>query len=199
MASKEMDNLQISAALKYNNIYLYILHFSNLKLHPCGRGPGGAVPAAVLGVALSHCLLQLPVEEGQLLPALLLLRLVKDGRVEVVHGVSGLQQEVVPHRLQVAQQPEGEAELLRSPARRHTERAGPHSPVVLLQSPHEVPAALDVAPLDVRVEAAAQRELEGLDRHGLRGAVHGQSAAREHLQEVLLLQVQPEGRRRRRA
>lgn len=65
-----------------------------------------AVPAAVLWVALSHCLLQLHIEKGQLLPALLLLHLVKDGRVEVIHGVSCLQQEVVPHGLEIFQQPE---------------------------------------------------------------------------------------------
>ena len=59
----------------------------------------GAVPAAVLRVALPHRLLQLSVEEGQLLPALLLQHTLEDGRVEVVHGVPGLQQEVVSHCL----------------------------------------------------------------------------------------------------
>ena len=63
------------------------------------------VPAAVLGVALSDCLLKLNVEKRQLLPALLLLHLVKDRRVKVIHGVSGFQQEVVPHSLEVFQQP----------------------------------------------------------------------------------------------
>lgn len=64
------------------------------------------VPAAVLRVALPDCFLQLNVEVRQLLPALLLLHLVEYGRVKVVHGVSSFQQEVVPHGLEVLQQPE---------------------------------------------------------------------------------------------
>lgn len=63
------------------------------------------VPAAVFRVALSNRLLQLNVEKRQLLPALLLLHLVKDGRVKVIHGVSSFQEEVVPHSLEVFQQP----------------------------------------------------------------------------------------------
>lgn len=63
------------------------------------------VPAAVLRVALSDRLLQLHVQKRRLLPALLLLHLVKDGRVKIIHGVSSFQQEVVPHRLKVFQQP----------------------------------------------------------------------------------------------
>lgn len=79
---------------------------------------GHAVPATVLWVALPDCLLQLNVEERQLLPALLLLHLVKYGRVKVVHGVSSFQQEVVPHGLKVLQEPEetrrvaGDADML---------------------------------------------------------------------------------------
>lgn len=65
-----------------------------------------AVPATVLWVALPDCLLQLNVEERQLLPALLLLYLVKYGCVKVIHGVSSFQQEVVSHGLKVLQEPE---------------------------------------------------------------------------------------------
>lgn len=66
-------------------------------------------------------------------------------------------------------------------------------PVVLLESLHEVAAALDVPPLDVRVEAGAQRELEGLAGDGARRALHAEVAAGETLVEVALLQVQPDG------
>lgn len=69
-------------------------------------GDISALPAAVLRVALSHSLLQLHVEERQLLPALLLQNLVKDGGVEVIHGVTRLQQEIVSHGLEVSQEPE---------------------------------------------------------------------------------------------
>lgn len=65
-------------------------------------------------------------------------------------------------------------------------------PVVLLQGLHEVPAALDVPPLDVRVEAGAQRELKGLAGDRLGRAVHVEVASGESLVEVALLQVQPE-------
>lgn len=57
-------------------------------------------------MALPDCLLQLNVEKRQLLPALLLLHLVKYGSVKVVHCVSSFQQEVVPHGLKVLQEPE---------------------------------------------------------------------------------------------
>lgn len=66
-----------------------------------------AVPATVLWVALPDCLLQLNVEKRQLLPALILLHLVKYGRIKVVHCISSFQQEVVPHGLKVFQEPEG--------------------------------------------------------------------------------------------
>lgn len=67
-------------------------------------------------------------------------------------------------------------------------------PVVLLQSPHQVPAALNVAPLDVGVQTGAQGELKRLAGDGLRRAVHNEVASGETLVEVTLLQVQPEGR-----
>ena len=56
-------------------------------------------------MALSYCLVKLDVEERELLPTLLLQHLIKDGSVEVIHGVTRLQQEVVPHGLEVFQQP----------------------------------------------------------------------------------------------
>lgn len=64
--------------------------------------------------------------------------------------------------------------------------------VVLLQSLHEVPAALDVPPLDVRVEAGAQGELEGLAGDRLRRSVHDEVVSGETLVEVTLLQVESE-------
>lgn len=78
---------------------------NTLRLTRAG-GNNAALPAAVLRVALSHSLLQLHVEERQLLPALLFQNLVEDGGVEVIHGVSCLQQEVVPHGLEVSQEPD---------------------------------------------------------------------------------------------
>lgn len=74
-----------------------------------------------------------------------------------------------------------------------TERGRENRPVVLLQSLHQVAAALDVSPFDVRVEAGAQRELEGLAGDGPRRALHVEVAAGETLVEVALLQVQPDG------
>lgn len=69
----------------------------------------------------------------------------------------------------------------------------PSLPVVLFQRLHQVPAALDVPPLDVGVQAWAQRELKRLAGDGLRRAVYAEIAAGEALVEVALLQVQPDG------
>lgn len=68
----------------------------------------------------------------------------------------------------------------------------PSLPVVLFQCLHQVPAALDVPPLDVGVQARAQRQLKRLTGDGLRRAVYAEIAAGETLVEVALLQVQPD-------
>lgn len=157
------------------------------------------VPAAVLRVALSNCLLQLNVEKGRLLPTLLFLHFIKNGCVEVVHSVSSLQQEVVPHGLEVFQQPvEAVCDSNHLYADKKLEKFSLVKPqkwrllVVFFQGLHEVPAALDVPPLDVGVEAGAQGELKCLAGDGLRGTVHDEIPSGETLVEVTLLQVQPE-------
>lgn len=59
--------------------------------------------------------------------------------------------------------------------------------VVFFQSLHEVPAALDVPPFDVRVEAGAQGELKRLTCDRLRGAINNDITSGEALVEVPLL------------
>lgn len=68
--------------------------------------------------------------------------------------------------------------------------------VVFLQRLHEVPTALDVPALNVRVEAGAQGELERLAGDRLRWAIHDEIASGETLVEVALLQVQPDREQR---
>lgn len=63
--------------------------------------------------------------------------------------------------------------------------------VVFFQSLHEVPTALDVPPLDVGIEAGAQRELKRLTGDRLRRTVHVEITPRETLMKVTLFQVKP--------
>lgn len=115
-----------------------------------------ALPAAVHRVTLSDSLLQLHVEESQLLPALFFQNFVEDSRVEIVHSVSSLQQEVVSHRLQVLQQPEGKNMVNPKCFSKQVYRKRQGffcsiSPVVFFQSSHEVPTALNVSPFNMWV------------------------------------------------
>lgn len=68
--------------------------------------------------------------------------------------------------------------------------------VIFLEGLHQVPAALDVPPVDVRVEAGTQSELKGLTGDRLRWAVHDEITAGEALVKVTLLQVESEGKHR---
>ena len=61
--------------------------------------------------------------------------------------------------------------------------------IVFLQSFHEVPAALDVSPLDVWVETGSQGQLKCLAGHRLGRAVHDEVPSREPLMEITLFQV----------
>lgn len=64
--------------------------------------------------------------------------------------------------------------------------------VVFCQSLHQVPTALNVSPLNVRVEAGTQCELKRLAGDRLGRAVHAEIPSGKTLLEVALLQVQPE-------
>lgn len=68
----------------------------------------------------------------------------------------------------------------------------PCLPVVFCQSLHQVPTALNVPPLNVRVETGTQCELKRLAGDRLGRAVHAEIPSGETLLEVALLQVQSE-------